>query len=239
MDDHLSLAASLAQAASEIHAPRSLTETLDAIAQAARQAVPGFDQAGVSVKRRDGRIETIAATDQLVWELDDAQYTAEQGPCVDAIRGCEVVTLDHPRSDDRWPDYLPVALERGVRAQLGVCLQVDGESLGGLNLYSFSARGVDRDAVHIAQLFATHAALALGWVRHDEQLNEALATRKVIGQAIGIIMERYRIDEDRAFHFLIRASSTSNIKLRDVAQELVDGANVRAAGEQRSATHGS
>jgi len=231
MDEHLSLATALTRAASEINAPRSLTETLNAIAHAARHAVPGFDHAGVSIKHRDGKIETLSATDQLVWELDDAQYTIDQGPCVDAIRACDVVVLDHPRSDDRWPDYLPIAVERGLRAQMGICLQVDGESIGGLNLYSITARGVDREALHIAQLFATHAALALGWARHDEQLNEALVTRKAIGQAIGIVMERYSINEDRAFHFLLRASSHGNIKLRDVAQELVDGANAKANGE--------
>ena len=229
MDEHLSLATALTQAASEIHAPRSLNETLDAIAQAARHAVPGFDHAGVSVKHRDGKLETLAATGQLVWELDDAQYATEQGPCVDAIRACEVVVLEDPGSDGRWPGYLPVALKHGLRAQLGICLQVDGESLGGLNLYSLTARSVDREALHIAQLFATHAALALGWARHDEQLNQALATRKVIGQAIGIVMQRFQINEDRAFHFLLRVSSTSNIKLSDVAQELVDGLNATTA----------
>ena len=108
-------------------------------------------------------------------------------------------------------------------------LEVDGRSFGGLNLYSTNASEINSSAVHIAQLFATHAALALGWARHDEQLSEALHTRKTIGQAIGIVMERYRIDEDRAFHFLLRSSSTSNTKLREVAQQLVDMTNSKAA----------
>ncbi len=72
-----------------------------------------------------------------------------------------------------------------------------------------------------ARLFATHAAIILGHAQQEDQLNEALRNRKTIGQAIGILMERYRIDADRAFQFLIRASSTSNVKLRDVAEEVV------------------
>ena len=73
----------------------------------------------------------------------------------------------------------------------------------------------------MAWLFAMHAALAMGRRRQIEQLNEALHTRKVIGQAIGIVMERYELDEDRALQFLVRVSRTGNIKLRTVAQEIV------------------
>jgi GAF domain-containing protein len=224
---HLSLAAALTQAATAIHTPRSLTETLTAIVEAARTAVPGFDHAGLSVRHPDGSIETLAGTDQLVWDLDAAQYQAEEGPCLDAIHQGTIVVVEHVRTERRWPTYLPAAIELGLCAQMGVVLQVDGKSYGGLNLYSTRAGRIDREAVHIAQLFATHAATALGWARHDEQLGEALSSRKVIGQAIGIAMERYGIDEDRAFHFLLRTSSTSNTKLREVAQRLVDEGNTK------------
>lgn len=225
MDAEVSLAAALTHAAAQIHAPRSLAETLDAIVRAAQQAVPGFDHAGISVRHPDGRIETLALTGQLVRDLDDEQYRLNQGPCVDAIRGGRIVVVESAANDGRWPDYLPRAVERGLCAQLAVCLEVDGESYGGLNLYATSGSGVDPEAVHVAQLFARNAALALGWIRHDEQLNEALVTRKTIGQAIGIVMERYGIDEDRAFHFLFRTSSHGNIKLREVASAIVDEAN--------------
>ncbi len=224
----MSLAASLTHAATQIHAPRSLHETLAAIVQAAKTAVPGFDHAGISIRHADGRIETLALTDQLVQDLDDEQYRLDQGPCVDAIRGGEVVVVERASHDHRWPDYMPAAVERGLRAQLAICLEVDGKSFGGLNLYSTTTSEVDPEAVHVAHLFATHAALALGWVRHDEQLNQALVTRKMIGQAIGIIVERYRIDEDRAFHFLLRTSSHGNIKLREVARGVVEEANRQA-----------
>ena len=120
---------------------------------------------------------------------------------------------------------MPEAVKRGLRAQLAVQLFADEERLGGLNLYSTESEEIDEDAPHVAQLFASHAAIALGRAQHEENLNVALSTRKTIGQAVGILMERYGIDEDRAFQFLVRASSTGNIKLRDVAEELVTRTN--------------
>jgi GAF domain-containing protein len=223
------IAAALAAAAEVINAPRSLDEVLDAISQAAQEAVPGFNHVGVSIMRPGGKIETLSGTDQLVWELDALQYELDEGPCVDAIRGNlePVVIVKQARHDQRWPTYMPRAVEAGLRAQLAVRLYAEDKTYGGLNLYSTEREEIEPEAREIAQLFATHAAIALGWARHDEQLNEALSTRKIIGQALGIIMERYQIDEDRAFHFLTRASSTSNIKLRTIAQEVVDDTGSR------------
>ncbi len=114
----------------------------------------------------------------------------------------------------------------GLRSQLAVKLYLDGEgTVGRINCYFTTSDDVHPDAQGIAALFAAHAAIAVGHAQERENLNEALQSRKVIGQAIGIIMERYDIDEDAAFAFLVRASSTSNIKLRDIAQELVDRCN--------------
>jgi GAF domain-containing protein len=96
---------------------------------------------------------------------------------------------------------MSVAVERGLRSQIGLRLYADHETLGALNLYSTSEDTIDPDVLHMAELFAAHASLALGKVRREEQLNAALLTRKVIGQAIGILMERHELDEDGAFAF--------------------------------------
>lgn len=222
------IARGLAEAARAINNSRSVEATLDAIALEARRSVPGFNHVGISICHRDGKIETMAGTDQMVWELDDLQYTLGEGPCVDSIKVAPVVVVDHARDERRWPHFMPQAVEKGLRAQLALRLYTaEDRTLGGLNLYSTVADEIDPDAVQVAELFATHAAIALGHVRHENQLNEALSSRQVIGQAMGIVMERYQINEDRAFHFLVRASSSSNIKLRVVAQEVVDGANER------------
>ena len=220
-----SMAVALAESARTIHASVSTEEALDAIARSARASVPGFDHVGVSISHRDGRIETLAGTDQLVWELDSIQYSLDEGPCVKAIRESPVVTVEDIRHDQRWPRYVPKAVEKGVTAQMGLRLYTHEGTLGGLNLYSTESGTIDPEARLAAEVFATHAALALGHARKESQLNDALASRKTIGQAIGILMERYGIDDERAFQFLVRASSTSNMKLRDIADELVAQGN--------------
>lgn len=233
-----SIAVALTEAAQAIHSPRSLPATLDAIVSAAQGTVPGLEHVGISIVHRKGKIETLAGTGPLVWELDDLQYTTGQGPCIESLRGESLIVLEHAAKDARWPDYLPKAVERGLRSQLAVRLYDEDETVGGLNLYSTESDTIDPGAVHLAELFATHATIALGRARQEDRLNEALATRKVIGQAIGIIAERYKITDDRAFHFLVRASTTSNIRLRDIAEEVVDTANAQygeSSGSQGSA----
>jgi hypothetical protein len=112
----------------------------------------------------------------------------------------------------------------GVRSQLAVRLHLgDGSTLGGVNLYSTTCDEVSEDAMVLAALLAAHSAVALGHLRERSQLSEAVRSRKIIGQALGILMERYGMDEDRAFAFLVRTSNHGNIKLRAIAQELVDG----------------
>jgi GAF domain-containing protein len=222
------IAAAIAAAARTINHETTLDETLQAIVNAARNSVPGFDHVGISTLDKRGTIETRATTGDLVNCLDRIQYDLEEGPCVDAQRSADlhVVPVPHVRHDQRWPRYVPAAVAVGLRSQLAVKLYVDAEgTLGGLNFYSTSSETIDPDAEATADLFAAHAAIALDNARERETLNHALHSRKVIGQAIGILMERYDMNEDRAFAFLVRASSNSNIKVRDIAQELVDHRN--------------
>jgi GAF domain-containing protein len=221
-------ASALAEAARTIHREETLEETLAAIAETARISVPGIDHAGISIILPKGGIETKAATDAVVWEFDRLQYDLGEGPCLTAMHGAPVVSVPHARHDQRWPAFMPRALERGLRSQLAVRLFLDEEgTMGALNLYSTSQDEIDADAEHVAELFASHAAIALHQAREVEHLNQALESRKVIGQALGIVMERYELDENRAFAFLLRASSTSNIKLREIAAQLVEETQLR------------
>jgi len=222
------IAHALIEASKLMNAPPTLDETLEAITRSALLTVPGFDHVGISITHRDGTIETRAATDQLVWDLDQLQYETHEGPCYDSIRGGGVTVVPHARHDQRWPTYMPQAVKRGLRAQLAVGLYSADDSLGGINFYSTESDTIDDDAIGIAELFASQAAIALGRSREAFLMHAALESRKVIGQAMGLLMERYGMDEQRAFQFLIRTSSTSNLKLRDVAAELVRTANRRA-----------
>ena len=101
-------------------------------------------------------------------------------------------------------------------------LYLDKTTRGGLNMYSVTSDTINPETEHLAELFATQAALALGRVRSEENLNAALASRTVIGMALGILMERHDIDREAAFAYLTRTSSSRQTKLRDIAQELVD-----------------
>jgi GAF domain-containing protein len=221
------VATALAEAARTIHDSHSLQETLDAIVHAARTSVPGFDHVGISTVDRSGSVETKAATGDLVFELDDLQYTLREGPCMDSLSGERVVVVDDARHEQRWPRYIPHAARAGVTAQLAVPIGAHdddgtrGGLRGALNLYGTDGGGIDPEAPGIAVLFTINVALALGWAHAEEQLNQALMTRKVIGQAVGILMERYQINEEKAFAFLARVSSTRNVKLREVASQLV------------------
>jgi hypothetical protein len=218
------IASALADAARTLDSVETVEEVLDAIVQAARVSVPGVDEVSISVVNRDQSMETKAGTGQLVWEMDEAQYRFREGPCVDALLGGPLVVAHELRHDQRWPNYVPVAVKAGVKSQLAVQLPTRNGAVAGLNLYSTTSDAVAPEAPHVAEMFANHAALALGHVRKVSNLSEAIASRQEIGIAIGLVMAKYRIDRNRAFQFLTRASSTSQVKVRDIAREVIETA---------------
>ena len=214
-------ALSIAEAARTLYRPRSLDDTLQTIVEVACNSVPGFDHVGIATMATKGEVQTRAFTGDLVLPLDELQYTLREGPCSATLHGDEAVSVSSLRHEQRWPCYVSQAIALGVRSQLAVKLYLDDDTLGGINFYSTTSDEVSQDAHALARLFATHAAIALGHAQEREQLTTGLQSRRVIGEAVGLLMERYQMDEDRAFQFLVRASSTSNLKIRDVAQELV------------------
>lgn len=218
IDDH-ELSAALTYAARTMGQARTPEETLQTIAETALLSIPGVDHVGVTVREGDGRRpETKAATSELVWRLDELQYSLNEGPCLQSLRDSSVVAAPRISADPRWPRYVPAAVELGLKAQLAVQLRLDDEgTVGGLNMYSTKSEEIDPQAPEIADLFATHAALALGKVKIIDNLNEALRTREVISQAVGLLMARYQLEPDAAFAFLVRTSSHSNTKVRDIA----------------------
>ncbi|HVH93965.1 MAG TPA: GAF and ANTAR domain-containing protein [Nocardioidaceae bacterium] len=228
MNPDAARASSLAAAARALVGQASFDDTLEAVARTARESLPGFDHVSVALLSRSGRIETKAVTDSLARDLDSLQYSVDEGPCLSAIRDVTMVAVPDLREEQRWPRYLPGAISAGLRAQMSVPLAVDDEHpIGGLNLYSTSRGSSPTDADEMVTSFATHASIALHEAGQIANLRDALESRQVIGQAIGIIMERYRLSEDRAFAYLVRASSHANIKLRQIARDLVNENNSR------------
>ena len=231
-DSDVGLAEAMAEAARALNVLETLEEVLDRLARAACTAIPRVDFAGVSIARRTG-IETMAATDAIVEEADRLQYQFGEGPCLDAMAGQKLAVVRDMRADQRWPRFAPRAVELGVLSQMGIEIFRQGSTVGGLNLYATKPGAFDDSTEHAAVIFAAHAAIALDKTMTVTGLTEALRSRQLIGEAVGILMHRHTIDEHAAFRYLVRVSQNSNVRLREIAQTLVDDLGDRARDEVR------
>ncbi len=164
----------------------------------------------------------------LVETLDAEQYTLQEGPCYQTVTDESfLVSFDLDR-DDRWPRYGRIAAQAGLHAQLAVLLTTNGTGQrSALNVYASNPHEFDHNSIEVAELFASHASVAMGFVKTVQQLGGAINSRQVIGQATGIVMERYQLSESRAFSFLVRVSRSSNVRLFTVASEIVNGLSAR------------
>ena len=208
---------------------------LELLATSAARNIPGVDYVSVTLHRQDHTMLTVTATDPLATQADDLQYELHEGPCYSAVTDERFVLVNDLDATPQFPLYSPKARALGVGAQAAVqLLNHDGERAG-LNLYASRAGAFDDSTVHIAELFATHAGALLGYAQQVEQLSAALHTRSDIGTAIGILMERYKIDQSQAFAFLSRNSQNRNVKLRALALELVQGTFDSTPEEHRDA----
>ncbi|MGW8987552.1 GAF and ANTAR domain-containing protein [Streptomyces parvus] len=203
----------------------SVQGTLERITGAATELLEGCDAAGVLVLRGE-RVQTLAATDQLVVDSDQLQERSGEGPCFDAARrrtGEQVFRItDMTTVQQRWPAYAPSARELGVGSMMGFLLYTEDEDLGALNLYSRKPGMFDETSETAAWLLASHAAVALSSARIRDQLVQAVDSRHVIGEAMGILMAGRRLTEDQAFDVLRRFSQERNIKLREVARQVTE-----------------
>jgi hypothetical protein len=186
-------------------------------------------------------ITTRACTDPIVVEVDALQLHTGEGPCLDAIAHKLTFYADELGTDPRWPNFGPEAAAVGMRSLLALPMATDG-TLGALNLYARypQAFGVIDRARGL--LLASMAGFACSTARsHEdeerraENLHAALVTRELIGQAQGILIERERITADQAFHVLRQASQHLNVKLREVARDLIDTGERPDTGSPRSA----
>ncbi len=202
---------------------------LEEVARLASRLVEPPASCGITT-HYDGRPATAATSDARASLIDEVQYGAGDGPCLTAMVTGEVVQITDMDTEERWPEFVRAARERGVRCILAMPLAVRGERRGALNIYGFE-RPDDFNEVEIAraQVFAAQAATALSLtLRHIEQgehatqLEGALQSRSVIDQAIGILMAQQKCDADSAFALLRMHSQNNNLRLRDVARELIE-----------------
>ena len=188
VDDETAIQQSLLSLAQILFCDRSVEETLEAVAALAQQAVGGCDSASVTVMR-NGRPQTTASTSELAWDIDQHQYGADEGPCLDAVRLNRVIRVDSYAEEQRWPELTAAAQEHGAKSSLSLPLFTQDDPVGALNLYSRSEAGFD-GADGVGEAFATQAAITLAnataYQRAVELANGlqiALERRDVIGQA--------------------------------------------------------
>jgi GAF domain-containing protein len=195
---------------------------LGELTHSAVSAMPGAQHAGITVASRNGKVRTVAATDRYPALLDEIQQRHGQGPCLSAGRDHHVIRIDDLKLEKRWPAYCRNARETPIRSIMSFQLFVDHNNMGALNFYAEQPFAFDADAAEMGLILATHTAVAWTMVRRDEQFRSALASRDIIGQAKGMIMERFRIDAVQAFELLKRLSQSSNTALAAVARQLVE-----------------
>jgi GAF domain-containing protein len=211
----------VAEAAREMAEGSTLTETVERAVQMTVDVIDHCDMAGVSVAT-SSRVRTLAASSDLLRIIDDLQFQLREGPCFDTLRSQDAVTANDLATDPRWPQWGPLVSDRtGARASMSFRLFTNRDGLGALNVYSTQSAGFSGDDAVLGYVVAAHTAVAIANLREVQQLTSALENRTTIGQATGIIMERFGLDADSAFGVLRRISQTNNIKVATLAADLV------------------
>lgn len=198
-----------------------LEATLEVITRAAVDLIPGAEHADITLITRGKRLESRAGTSELPRTIDDLQQDLHDGPCLQAIWEHKTVRADDFAHEDRWPKFAAEACRLGVRSMLAFQLYTTESNLGALNLLSSSTSAFDDTSARIGGTLATHAAIAVIATQREEQFREALASRDTIGQAKGMLMEKFSIDADGAFGLLRKLSQEQNVPLYEVACKLV------------------
>ena len=209
-------------------AEQPLSATLERVAEVAKQTLPGVAAVSVTLLQ-DGEVASAAFTGPLAAQLDERQYEAGFGPCLDAATSGTTITIDDTAHSSTYPDFARMAARQGVRHTMSIGLPVQRQTVGALNVYGTDDTPFDEATQELATAFASYAAVAVAnagvyasTATLAANLQRALDSRAVIDQAKGILMGRHGTSADAAFDLLSKESQLSNRKLRDIAQDLVD-----------------
>ena len=207
--------------AHDLHDQQDVDQTVDRVLEFATKAITA-NHAGVMLVHGGNRIETAAATHPVIEKADHLQMECGEGPCLSAIFDRDSFYVADTLIESRWPQWGPRVAELGLRSVLSVRLYTSEATIGALNLYAERPDAFDADDDAVSHVLARHASIALAHARQESSLWQAIDARKLIGQAQGILMERFDLNADQAFAVLRRYSQDNNIKLRVVAERLVD-----------------
>jgi GAF domain-containing protein len=225
--------ADLAQMALTVHEKASVPDTVERVLDFALAAVDCSHAAVVFVRGRR-KLEVVASTDPAVDDLIATQMRSGTGPVLAMVgKGVDGVLVADTREEMRWPGWAAAAVTIGVRSMISVRLGTSARTIGTLNLYDSRPHHFSVADVEVAHVLARHAAIALDRASDAENFSRALDSRKLIGQAQGILMERFDLDDAGAFEVLRRYSQDNNVKLRDVAQSIVDTRRLPGQAERR------
>jgi transcriptional regulator with GAF, ATPase, and Fis domain len=216
------LANQLSELARSLQAEDDTDAMLDDVVSAAVALIPGAEDGSISLVTQRRSVTSQHPSSDLPRRVDALQEEVGEGPCLDAVFEHRTVHVPDMAHEERWPRFAQRAAEVGAHSMLSFQLFVDGDNLGALNLYGRHPSSFTDESEEIGLLFASHAAVAFADAQKLDQLNQAVAARDVIGQAKGILMERYQISAEQAFRVLTRVSQQRNRKLRDLAAELAN-----------------
>jgi len=204
-------------------------DVLEVITSTVRKLLPQVDHVSISLvkHRRSGRVqrEKTVATGNSPMLFADTQWEDGDGPGIDAIASHDVVTVDDVDAEPRWPQLMEVVRRRTpIRSSLAVAMTAADTDVGIIVMHSESRHAFDPGSIGTAQTLGVHAGIAVSTARRGEQFAQALASRDVIGQAKGMIMERFGVDADRAFAMIATLSQESNTPVAQVSRQLVSRA---------------
>jgi GAF domain-containing protein len=214
------LARRLAEAARGLQQQLDPQQVLDRVVNLAVAMVPGAAEATITMVSARRHVYSAAATGELARWFDVLQDETGEGPCLDAMWKQQTVRVNDLAADPRWPVLGPRAGERGVGSMLCLQLFVHEDTLGALDLLAHEKAAFTDESEHIGLLLASHAAIAVAGAQKLGHAAIALVNRDIIGQAKGILMERFRLNADQAFDVLAEVSQDTNRKLHVVAEEL-------------------
>lgn len=220
MAERSSLDALMHAVAESLSEPGDIEEAMGRITHTARATVAGADYASISIRHFNGRLETVAPTNPMVYQLDALQYDLNEGPCYDAVTSEDVIYCRDLGNDARWPRFGPRASAFGLLSQLAVGLAHPGGSFTALNVYSRDLYAFEDHEI-VADLFASQAKVVLRYAREVQKLNTALSAGTTIGRATGIVMERHGVDSDQALERLVDLATNSKVDLVDIAERVV------------------
>jgi anti-anti-sigma factor len=236
------LASQVSRLAAESARSDALLATLSRLTALIPQIVGACDGVSVTLRHRDHLI-TAAASDETVRELDHAQYSDHEGPCLDAANGGAQVHAEALADESRWPSFVPRARDRGIESILSSPLVVDHRPTGALNLYSRTVSAFPVVEQELANLLAAQTSLVLDETGpptahgFDRSIDDALSSRDVIAQAQGVLMERLGLGAEDAYLALRRESVRTSVPLRNRADEIVaqtQPGDARADAEEAS-----